>query len=65
MGDSRVPGRLDEVDASVHTVVDEFRPVDAVLLLEVRVEARFDIVDDRSPAKSRINFYPDTHQENS
>lgn len=43
--------RLDEVEAGVDTVVNNFLPVDAVLLFEVRVEAGLDVLHDRLPAR--------------
>lgn len=43
-------GRLDKVQARVDAVVDYFLSVDAVLLLEVGVEARLDIVENGLPA---------------
>lgn len=46
----RVTRRLDEVDASVNSVVDELEPVDPVLLLEVGIKAGIDVVDDGLPA---------------
>ena len=48
---SRVTGRLDEVQTGVNTVVNDFLPVDAVLLFEVRVEAGLDVLHDRLPAE--------------
>lgn len=42
---------MDEIDASMDSVVDEFEPVDAVLLLEVGVVSSFDIIDNRLPPK--------------
>ena len=47
---ARVPCRFDKVQASVHAIVDHLLPVDAVLLLEVGVESRLDVVQDRFPA---------------
>lgn len=52
--DIRVARGLDEVEASVNTVVNNFLPVDAVLLLQVRVETRFNILDNRLPATQQI-----------
>ena len=49
-----MPCRFDKVQASVHAVVDHLLPVDAVLLLEVGVEPRLDVVQDRFPAVSRL-----------
>ena len=43
-------GRLDKVDTSVNTVIDQFEPVDSVLLLEVGIESCIDIVDNGFPA---------------
>lgn len=50
--DARVAGGLDEVQARVDAVVDYLLPVDAVLLLEVLVEAGLDILEDGLPAIS-------------
>ena len=47
---SRVTGRLDEVETGVNTVVNNFLPVDTVLLLEVRVETRLNVLHDGLPA---------------
>lgn len=41
---------LDKVEACMDTVVDELLSVHAVFLLEVGIEARFNIFDDRLPA---------------
>lgn len=41
--------RLNEVQASMNAVVNDFAPVDAVLLFKVRVEARFDVLHDGPP----------------
>ena len=41
---------LDEVETSVNAVVDDLGPVDAVLLLEVAVEAGLDVLHDGFPA---------------
>jgi hypothetical protein len=46
----RVSGRLNEVDASVNPVVDQFRSVDSVLLLEISVESSFNIVNNGFPS---------------
>ena len=47
---SRVTGRLDEVQTGVNAVVNDFLPVDAVLLLEIRVETRLNVLHDGLPA---------------
>ena len=46
-------GRLNEVEASVNTVVGNLLSVHAVLLLEVGVKSRFDVLNDRFPARTR------------
>ena len=46
-------GRLYEVNAGVDTIVDELEAVDAIFLLEIRVEASFNIIDDGLPAACR------------
>lgn len=43
-------GGLDKVKAGMDTVVDELGPVHPVLLLEVGVEARLNVVHDGLPA---------------
>ena len=45
---------LDEVQASIDTVIHDFLPVDPVLLLQVRVETRFNVLDDRLPAGKHV-----------
>lgn len=42
--------RLDEVQTGVNSVVGELGSVDTVLLLEVGIESRLNIVDDWLPA---------------
>lgn len=41
---------LDKVDTGVNTIVDQLQPVDPVLLLEIRVKAGLNVVNDRLPA---------------
>lgn len=48
--DVRVAGWLDEVQAGVDAVVDHLLSVDPVLLLEVGIEAGFNVLHDRLPA---------------
>ena len=43
-------GGLDEVETGVDAVVDGLLPVDAGLLLEIGIEAGFDVFDDGFPA---------------
>jgi hypothetical protein len=45
----RMASGLDEVETSMYTVVNDFTPVDPVLLLEIRIEARLDVFNDRIP----------------
>lgn len=45
---------LDEVEACVHAVVDNFLPVYTVLLFQVRVEPGFNVLDNRFPASSWV-----------
>lgn len=47
-------GGLDEVDAGVHTVVNNLLTVNPVFLLEVRVETRFNVIENRLPAIQRV-----------
>jgi hypothetical protein len=42
--------RLNEVQTRMNTVINHLHPVDPVLLLQVRVESRLDVVEDRLPA---------------
>lgn len=44
-------GGLDEVEAGVNTVVYDFQAIDAVLLLQVGVETRLDVIQDGPPAE--------------
>jgi hypothetical protein len=53
MGENlRVAGGLDEIEAGMDTRVNNLLAVDAALLLEERVEARLDVVQNRPPAAS-------------
>ena len=52
---SRVTGRLDEVQTGVNAVVNDFLPVDAVLLLEIRVETRLNVLHDGLPATDAVS----------
>ena len=40
---------LDEVDTSVHTVVDNVHAVDLVLSLEISIEALFNVLNNWAP----------------
>lgn len=42
-------GRVNEVNTSMDTVVDDVTTIDLVFGLEVSVEARFDVIDNRTP----------------
>lgn len=46
---SRVTGRLDEIQTSMNSVVYDFLPIDAVLLFQIRVEPRLNVIHDRLP----------------
>ena len=48
---TRMTRRLDEVNASMHPIIDELEPIDPILLLKVCVESGLDIVDYRLPTK--------------
>ena len=50
----RVSSGLNEVKTRVHAVINNLLAVDAVLLLEVRVEPRLDVFDDRPPARPTV-----------
>ncbi len=41
---------LDEVEARVNAVVDDFLPVHTILLLQVGVKATLNVLDDGFPA---------------
>lgn len=43
-------GRFNKVQTGMNSVIDHLHPVDPVLLLQVRVEPRLDVVEDRLPA---------------
>lgn len=45
---------LNEVQASVNTVIDDFSPVDAILLFEIGVKAGFNVFNNRLPTRNRI-----------
>jgi hypothetical protein len=51
----RVTSRLNKVDTSVYTIINELEPVDSVLLLEVGIESSIDIVHDRFPATCQLS----------
>ena len=46
---------LDEVQASMDTVIHDFLPVDPVLLLEIRVETRLNVLHDGLPATDAVS----------
>lgn len=46
---------LDKVQAGVHAVVDNLLTVHAILLLQIRIKAGLDILNNRLPAKITIN----------
>ena len=48
---TRVASGLDKVQAGVHAVVDNLPTVHAVFLLQTRIKARFDVLDNQLPAK--------------
>lgn len=50
----RMTGRLDKVDTSVYTVINQFEPVDPIFLLEVSVESSIDIVHNWFPATCQL-----------
>lgn len=46
-------GGLDKVDASMYPVILQFVSVNSVLLFQVVVKPRLDVIDDRFPARYR------------
>ena len=48
-GLERVAGRLNEVDTSMHAVVDDVHPVHLVLCIEIRIESLLDVLDNWPP----------------
>lgn len=48
-GLERVAGGLDEVDTSVHTIVNDVHAVHLVLGIEIRIEPLLDVLDNRTP----------------
>jgi hypothetical protein len=55
---ARVTSGLDKVEAGVDTIVDNFLTVDAVLLLEVGIEPRLDVLEDGLPATQMARSEP-------
>lgn len=51
--DLRVTGGLYEIQASMYTVIHNLLPVDAILLLQIRVKTRFDVVYNWLPAREQ------------
>ena len=49
-------GRLDKVDTSVNTVINQLEPVDPIFLLEVSVESSIDIVHNWFPAACQLRL---------
>ena len=47
---------LDKVQAGVHAIVNDLLSVYAILLLQIRIKARFDVLDNRLPAKMTISL---------
>ena len=47
---ARVTSGLDKVEACVDTVVDDLLAIETALLLEVGIESRLDVLEDRPPA---------------
>jgi len=52
----RMTGRLDKVDTSVNTVINQLEPVDPIFLLEVSVESSIDIVHNWFPAACQLDL---------
>ena len=48
-------GGLNEVETGVNAVVNDFLPVDPVLLLEIRVETRLNVLYDGLPATDAMS----------
>jgi hypothetical protein len=49
-GGLRVACRLNEVETGMDTIVNNLQAVDTVLLLEVGVETRFNVIENGLPA---------------
>ena len=47
--DIRVTGSLNKVEAGMNAVIHNLLTIDAILLLQVRIKARLDVVEDGSP----------------
>ena len=47
---ARVTSGLDKVEAGVDPVVDDLLAIEATILLEVGIESRLDVLEDRPPA---------------
>lgn len=57
-------GWLNEIKTSVHTVVYDLLAVDAIFLLQIRVETRFDVIHYRLPAAKMIRQARDENMVN-
>lgn len=60
----RVASWLDEVNASVNTVVDNVHAVDLVLGFEIGIEALLDVLDDRPPGVVVVDKVTETGRVN-
>ena len=49
-----MPSGLKEVQASMHTVIHNLLAVNAVLLLKISIETRFNVLYDGFPAVRRV-----------
>lgn len=49
--------RLNEVQASMDTVVNDLAPINAILLFQIRVEARLDVLYNGSPTEKHESVY--------
>ena len=42
-------GRLNEVNAGMHTIVDDIHPIDLIFSIQICIKASLDVVDDWFP----------------
>lgn len=59
----RMASGRNEVETSVDAIVDNLLAVHAVLLLEIGIVARLDVLDDGIPAASHVTNEPRTERE--
>ena len=46
---------LNEIQACMHAVIDDFLSIDTVLLLQISIEARFNVLNNRFPTATDLS----------